>query len=119
MDGPEPSDTGNLIAMLLAFGVRVDPGLSPAELASVEARHGFRFAAEHRALLAAGLPVGERWPNWRNGPAADLRDMLGRPRDGLLFDVEHNDFWPRSWGPAHPTTAPNPTSFDAGAPSRP
>jgi hypothetical protein len=32
------------------------------------------------------------------GDPGDLRDQLGWPVEGALFDVEHNAFWYRSWG---------------------
>jgi hypothetical protein len=91
----------------------VDPGLSEDELAGVERRYGFRFAADHRAFLAAGLPVNgalppkepgvyyahpEPWPDWRAGDPARLREMLDRPTAGVLFDVERNGHWRDEWG---------------------
>jgi hypothetical protein len=38
----------------------VDPGLSDSELDRIEQEFGFRFAADHRAFLSAGLPVNTR-----------------------------------------------------------
>ncbi|MER7850411.1 hypothetical protein ABTZ03_41515 [Kitasatospora sp. NPDC096077] len=76
------------------------PGLSERELDEVEARFGFRFAADHRVFLAAGLPYGSpSWPDWRHGDPAELRAWLARPVEGVLFDVEHNGFWHPNWGP--------------------
>jgi hypothetical protein len=84
---------------LAARGCDVRPGLSDAEFASVEERFGFEFADDHRAFLAAGLPVGSSgWPDWRDGDPDDLRRRLGWPTRGVLFDVEHNAFWYESWG---------------------
>ncbi|MFJ8039623.1 hypothetical protein ACIRBX_03795 [Kitasatospora sp. NPDC096147] len=77
------------------------PGLSDSELDAVEARFGFRFAADHRMFLAAGLPHGTPWwPDWRHGDPDTLRAWLAPPVEGVLSDVEHNGFWyPASWGP--------------------
>jgi hypothetical protein len=79
------------------------PGLTPEELAQVEARYGFTFADDHRAFLAAALPVDEPgphgWPDWRHGDPADLRRMLDWPVEGVLFDVECNVMWDHAWGP--------------------
>jgi hypothetical protein len=74
------------------------PGLTDAELTGVEERYGFRFAADHRALLAAALPVGRGFPNWRDGAPDELAAALAWPVDGVLFDVEHNAFWYPAWG---------------------
>jgi hypothetical protein len=44
------------------------------------------------------LPLGDSWPDWRDGSDVDLRSRLDWPVDGVLFDVEKNAFWPSSWG---------------------
>ncbi|MFE6051385.1 hypothetical protein ACFQ6N_11540 [Kitasatospora sp. NPDC056446] len=78
----------------------IAPGLDARELDAVEARFGFRFAADHRVFLSAGLPLGQRgWPNWRYGDADVLRVGLSAPVEGVLFDVGHNGFWHPAWGP--------------------
>lgn len=91
---------------------RIAPGLTVAEFARVEAEFGFEFADDHRAFLAAGLPLSipyddppgvfrtssDPWPNWRDGDPEVLRDRLNWPVEGLLFDVEHNVYWDAAWG---------------------
>ena len=83
----------------------IGPGLTDAEFARIEADYEFEFAADHRAFLAAGLPLtspvpGRRspWPDWRGADPGDLRERLGWPVEGALFDVEHNALWHPSWG---------------------
>jgi hypothetical protein len=73
-------------------------GLSEAEFDEVEHRFGFQFCSDHRELLALALPLGDNWPDWRDGSDADLRSRLDWPVDSVLFDVEKDAFWPRSWG---------------------
>jgi hypothetical protein len=91
----------------------IDAGLTDTEFARIETEFGFEFADDHRAFLAAGLPVNvglpprepgvyytyqKPWPDWRNGDSAELRDFLDWPAHGVLFDVEHNSFWHDRWG---------------------
>ena len=93
----------------------IGPGLADAEFARVERDYGFEFADDHRAFLAAGLPLRthtpyERrnpWPDWRHGRRRDLRKILDQPVEGALFDVEYNALWHPSWGqrPAQMSTA--------------
>ncbi|WP_376787326.1 hypothetical protein [Micromonospora halotolerans] len=78
--------------------VTIQRGLTEAELARVEHIFDFQFADDHRAFLAAGLPTGPSWPDWRRGERKDLRDRLAWPVHGVLFDVEHNGYWHESWG---------------------
>lgn len=96
MDVDEQAARG--IALLWAAGVPIAAGLSGAELGEVQARFGFVFAAEHAALLRAGLPAGAGWPDWRSAAPAELSSRMSRPVEGVLFDVISNAFWPASWG---------------------
>src|ERR1700742_2178441 len=98
---PQTRDAAARLAALACC--RLTPGLTDAEFAQVEALHGFTFADDHRAFLAAALPVddasGRGWPDWRHGDPAELRRMLDWPVEGVLFDVEHNVMWDQDWGP--------------------
>jgi hypothetical protein len=88
-------------------GARFAPGLTATELASAEARWDLRFCADHAEFLQLGMPVGEGWVDWRSAPEALVQARLDAPADGLLYDVEVNEFWPASWGrrPAEPAEA--------------
>ena len=86
-------------ARLAARGsVEFERGLSDGEFARVEADFGFEFADDHRAFLAAGLPVGTSWPNWRGEGRRSLAKRLQLPADGVLFAVEWGGFWGDDWG---------------------
>ncbi|MCF3136181.1 hypothetical protein [Streptomyces olivochromogenes] len=94
-----------------------EPGLTDAEFTRIEREYGFEFADDHRAFLAAGLPVNvppedgqtwsRPWPEWRGGDLDSLRRQLDWPVEGALLDVEHNRFWYEGWGerPADGTAA--------------
>ena len=92
---------GAAAAQFLAEAGRspIKPGLTDDEFAAIEARFGFTFADDHRAFLAAGLPTGRRWVDWRDGDPDELRERLAWPVEGVLYDVEQNDFWYAGWGP--------------------
>ncbi|MEV6342443.1 hypothetical protein [Actinoplanes sp. NPDC051851] len=87
-------------AELLAASGRftIAPGLSDAEISEIEAEFAFTFAPDHRAFLAAGLPTGPGWPDWRGPDRTALRASLTAPVEGVLFDVSENDFWYEGWG---------------------
>lgn len=88
-----------LISQMKERGIDFDIGLTDAEVAAAEGRFGFRFPPDLRAFLQTALPLGERFPNWRSGNEADLREWLDMPRQGILFDIEHNGFWLDEWRP--------------------
>lgn len=74
-------------------------GLTDVEVAAVEGRYGFRFPPDLRAFLQTALPKGPKFPDWRSGDEAAIRDWLDIPRSGVLFDIESNGFWLERWGP--------------------
>lgn len=75
----------------------IQPGLSPSELDGLARGLNIVFADDHRDFLAAGVPVGPSWPDWR-GEETALRLHLGLPARELLRAVG-GDYWPASWGP--------------------
>ncbi|MFC4071794.1 hypothetical protein [Actinoplanes subglobosus] len=99
MTGITGGELGREAARRLAERCRdIQPGLTGAEFDRIEQSYGFAFADDHRAFLAAGLPVGGSWPDWRNGDPQVLRDKLTWPVEGVLYDVEHNAYWNNGWG---------------------
>lgn len=105
-----PTDHVNL---LHSVGVRGAHGLSATEIVEIEARYGFVFPDDLRTLLQQMMPQGLNWPDWRRGVAErrnyegkvfeiPLEEVLARPLDGIIFDVEENAFWLEEWG-ARPT----------------
>ena len=79
--------------------VEFDAGLTDAEIVAVECKFAFRFPPDLRAFLQTAPPRGPKFPDWRSGDEATLRDWLNVPREGVLFDIEHNGFWLDEWGP--------------------
>lgn len=82
-------------------GVEFAPGLTEEELSALEVRFGFIFPRTVREFYRAGLPVGGRFPDWRDDSAENLAKilrLLDAPLQGVLFDVEENEFWLDSWG---------------------
>jgi len=80
------------------YRVEFEAGLSDQEVDRTEGTFGFRFPPDLRALLQTALPRGPAFPNWRSGDETQLREWLDQPREGILFDIEHNNFWLPEWG---------------------
>jgi hypothetical protein len=105
-------DADELWLLLAASSAVLTDPLSTDEIHAIEDRFGFSFGPDHRELLAVTVPTGPGWPDWRHGSEEDLRGRLDWPVDGVLYDVEHNAFWPSSWG--H-----RPEDLAAAAPAEP
>ena len=84
------------IELLSRAGVRIESGLSDAELESIQVRFGFTFSAPHRALLQQGLPVSVlpsrySWPNWRHDNSEQLDARIQRPTDSIFRESASRD----------------------------
>jgi hypothetical protein len=101
----EADSWDEMVARMRLRGVAFDAALTDAEVAAAESRFAFRFPPDLRAFLQTALPRGRRLPDWRAGDEAELRDWLDLPRQGVVFDVEHNAFWLEEWGPRPQTLA--------------
>ena len=88
------------VTALREAGAVLTPGLTAEELGALEEQWGIEFSADHAEFLRLAVPLGEGWVDWR-GPAEPVAQLLRVPTAGLLFDVEHNQFWPASWGERH------------------
>ncbi|KAG2579323.1 uncharacterized protein LOC120677314 [Panicum virgatum] len=86
-----------VLAHLRASGVAVLPGLTELELARAEAELGFAFPPDLRAVLAAGLPSGPGFPDWR--ARAGLRSAFDLPIAAASLQIARGALWPRCWGP--------------------
>src|SRR5262245_48093815 len=89
----------NIIEQLKGRGIEFAEGLSDAEIVRVEGAFGFHFPSDLREFLQTALPQGKHFPDWRSGDEKVLRHRFDVPREGILFDVEHNSFWLADWGP--------------------
>jgi len=86
-----------LIDDLRSRGITFAPGLSLDEILRAEKEFGFQFPPDLRSFLQTALPCGEGFPDWRSIDDV-LAEWLQWPLEGILFDIEHNDFWLPEWG---------------------
>lgn len=86
------------ISLLQSRGFDLAPGLTDDEFHRVETLHGLRFPPDLRSFLSCALPIGKRFPNWRDPESESILDQLGWPFKGMAFDIEHNVFWWPAWG---------------------
>ena len=70
-------------------------GYTPSELDEAQEKFGLRFPPDLVALLRERRP--ERGYDWRQDDES-IRKALRWPLEGILFDVEENDFWLPEWG---------------------
>lgn len=91
----------NLINDLRSLNIQFDNGLSDEEIAKIELLYGIRFPLSLKEMYQKALPVSRSFYNWRDFNKSNIdkiQNMLNWPLDGILFDVENNVFWHKSWG---------------------
>jgi hypothetical protein len=89
---------GEIAEALRSKGIKMAEGLTALEFEQIEADFGFVFPPDLRRFLTLTLPVSEGWADWRGSSKEQLLEQLNWPLEGILFDVEHGDFWMPSWG---------------------
>src|SRR5262245_21648212 len=93
--GPELFDllnanqrVGNLTPVI--YGV---PGLSSAEIASIEAQLGFQLPADFVYLFQHLRDPGRVFLPWSNFKKQSYDDSIRWVLQGIEFDIDHNKFW--------------------------
>jgi hypothetical protein len=87
-----------LVSDLKVGGIDISPGLQPSERSTIEAALGLKLPPDFAELLEAGVPTGDRFPDWHGGAAA-IAGLVAAPVEGIVFDVEQNGLWLEEWGP--------------------
>lgn len=89
--------------LLKSNGVEFSTGLSVSELKEIELKFHINFPPDLKSFLMIGLPISEKFPNWRGALSSknienEIRSSLLWPLEGIIFDIVHNDFWFDKWG---------------------
>jgi hypothetical protein len=92
-----------LIENLKTKGVQFDDGLTEQEILQVEQKFNFNFPPDLKQFLKTSLPISKDFYDWRKAltskdEADRINSMLAWTLDGMLFDIENNDYWFDGWG---------------------
>lgn len=92
-----------LITRLKQSGVNFAEGLSDDEFVKIKDEFQVTFPPDLKQLLQKALPVSDRFVNWRAGlhspeEKKQVKQRINWPLEGMLFDVENNEFWMQEWG---------------------
>lgn len=86
-------------ALFLGRGIALEAGLLEEELTRAESVIGARFPPDLREMLGVFMPVGRGCPDWRDPSSPAIATQLRWPLEGMIFDLEQDQFWLPSWGP--------------------
>lgn len=90
-----------MIFKLKLSGVKFEKGLTEEEFKFIQSQYEVSFPPDLKEFLSLSLPVSHAFINWRNKNIDNVKkinDALNWPLEGIIFDIENNDFWWDKWG---------------------
>ena len=92
-----------LIQLLKNKGIQFAKGLTNEELITVEIDFDLRFPPDLQILLCSELPISKGFIDWRKALSSrkyenEILERLNWPLEGMLFDIQNNEFWNEQWG---------------------
>lgn len=99
-----------LQTQLREAGIEFESGLTDSEIDQIEKTFDIKFPPDLKEFHQLGLPISESFINWRKGLQSkdaekEIKERINWPLEGILFEVEKNDFWDPSWGSMPPSFA--------------
>jgi hypothetical protein len=96
-------EVNKLIKLMKSKQVDFEIGLTDNEILQVENKFDILLPPDLKLFLKTELPISENFVNWRLGlklkdEADKIFDRLNWPLEGMLFDLQSNEFWIKSWG---------------------
>ena len=93
-----------LIQKMKSKGVTFDKGLTHEEVLRIQDKFEFKFPPDLKHFLQKALPTSQGFYDWRLSlksefVADNIKSQLQWPLEGMLFDIENNNFWVDPWGP--------------------
>lgn len=91
----------SIIAILKKKKVKLAPELTEDEIRKCEEVFDIKFPPALKNLLKEVLPISKEFINWRDHSKRNvlqIKKRLDWPWEGIVFDIEENEFWVQSWG---------------------
>lgn len=89
-----------LIKELEKKGLEFAEGLTNEEIIYIENLYNITFPKELKDFLKIKLPISNGFYNWRDYTEKNKENInkaINMPLEGLLFDIEYNNFWVETW----------------------
>lgn len=92
-----------LIQLMKMKGIIFEDGLTDDEIGRIQEQFDCIFPPDLAMLLQAALPVSHWFVPWREAlqsqaTADKITHWRNQPLEGMLFDIEYNEYWFEEWG---------------------
>lgn len=87
-----------VIAQLKAKEVVFGAGLNDAEIARIENALGLKLPPDLVVFYRNGLPIGPRFPQWRENPELEVKETWEALERSFIFDIENSGYWIDAFG---------------------
>lgn len=94
-------DSAQIVNKLNEKGVEFKTGLKEEEIDEIEKLYNIQFPPDLKELLMFALPISDGFVNWVDKSKENIKsitDRLNLPLEGIIFDIENNEFWMKDWG---------------------
>lgn len=94
-------NTTNIMKILKMNKIKTEIGLTEAEIRKIEDNYGICFTPDLKELFMHVLPISKGFMNWRDFSDENvnhIKKVLAWPMEGMIFDIENNEFWLDVWG---------------------
>jgi hypothetical protein len=91
----------SIIDLLKIKGIIFEDGLDLQEVNNIENIYEIKFPPDLKEFLSIALPVSNNFINWRDTSEENIKKISNRlnwPVEGMIFDIENNNFWYSAWG---------------------
>lgn len=81
--------------------IKMNRGMTEKEIITAENYYNIKFPIDLKELLMSFLPIGDRFYNWNDYSeenVSKIKDMLQFPIEGIIFDIEEDNFWMDRFG---------------------
>ena len=90
-----------IIKKLKNKGVTFAEGMTQNEILECEDFYSIKFPMPVKEMYSIALPVSKGFYNWKDYSEKSIernKAAVSQPLEGILFDIENNDFWYDKWG---------------------
>ena len=81
--------------------IQLNVGMTENEITKAEEFYGIEFPKDMKEMLMNFVPISNGFYNWNDYSDENIsriKDMIEWPYEGIIYDIENNEFWLEEFG---------------------